>query len=276
LLTLTGHNKKQHVLHLAPKVCRDVSSKRQVTLQPPTMLDSGARIKLVLDFQRLQNVTKVAQLNGTSRETARHWYPGESKRACYWVQKGHRPRVKKVNNPMAVNVYAGITKLGITKLHFVAGTSKQQSHHRNLKGQPARNITKSEYKDVLEMTLLPWGDLNFRAKGCTKWIFQQDNDPTHRIAMATIQAWNKAHPGCEVSLLPAWPGNSPDLSPIENLWAWAQAKVDAAGCKSFEEFKNCVESTLETVPPKMLLALVNSMTTRLKMCIKNGGYKTGY
>lgn len=212
----------------------------------------------------------------TDRKKFYFKFPGEQKKACYWVEKGHRPRVKKVNNPMAVNVYAGITKFGITKLHFVAGTSKQQPQHKNLKGQPARNITKSEYKDVLEKTLLFWGDKKFRAKGCTRWIFQQDNDPTHRIAMATIQAWNKAHPGCEVSLLPAWPGNSPDLSPIENLWAWAQAKVDATGCKTFEEFKQCVESTLETVPPKMLQALVNNMKARLKICIENGGDKTGY
>jgi DDE superfamily endonuclease len=364
------------------------------------MLDSVARLKLVLDFERFQNVTKVANLNCTSRETVRHWvkvhretgdvvarpagrtpsltavakqqahamllsnkyvgtrhvaeelyaqghtsrvvdrttiaraaksyatttkgtpihvvrgepereltsatkakrvefakanrgtswatvmftdrkkfyfrYPGEQKKACYWVEKGSRPRVNKVNNPMAVNVYAGITKFGITKLHFVAGTSKQKSQHSNLKGQPARNITKSEYKEVLEKTLLPEGNKKFRNKGCTKWIFQQDNDPTHRVAMATIQAWNKAHSGCQVSLLHAWPGNSPDLNPIENLWAWAQAKVDAAGCKSFEEFKNCVKNTLKNVPPKMLHALVGSMKARLRVCIENGGDKTGY
>ena len=366
----------------------------------PAMLDPVARLKLVLDFERHQNVTKVATINGTSRETVRHWvkvyhdtgdvlarpsgrcpsltvaakqqahtmllsnkyagtrhvaeelyaqghtsrivdrttiaraaksyaiatngtpihvvrgeperqltaatkakrvefakankgtnwstvmftdrkkfyfkYPGEQKKACYWVQKGNKPRVNKVNNPMAVNVYAGITKFGITKLHFVAGTSKQQVKHKNLKGQPARNITKSEYKEVLMKTLLPEGSKKFKNQGCTRWIFQQDNDPTHKIAKDTIQAWNKAHPGCHVSLLPAWPGNSPDLNPIENLRAWAQAKVDVAGCKSLDEFKKCVENTLKNVPPKQLTALVNSMKSRLRLCIENGGDKTGY
>jgi hypothetical protein len=243
--------------------------------EPERELTAATKAKRV-EFATANKGTNWATVVFTDRKKFYFRCPGEQKKACYWVEKGNRPRGNKVNNPMAVNVYDGITKFGITKLHFVAGTSKQQSHHNNLKGQPARNITKSEYKEVLEKTLLLEGTKKFKNQGCTKWIFQQDNDPTHRVAMATIQAWNKAHPGCQVSLLHAWPGNSPDLNPIENLWAWAQTKVDAAGCKSFDELKICVANTLKNVPPKLLHALVSSMKARLRICIENGGDKTGY
>lgn len=63
---------------------------------------------------------------------------------------------------------------------------------------------------------------------------------------------------------------------IEGLWAWAQAKVDAQGCKTIEQFKMCVISTLKNVPDKMLQDLVGSMGKRVKACIKNIGGKTKY
>ena len=91
-------------------------------------------------------------------------YPGAQQRSTYWV-KGQKPRVNNVYNPMVVNVYAGITKFGVSKVYFVAGTSKLKSLHTTLKGQPARNITKSGYKEVLEATLLPEGCRLFRNVG---------------------------------------------------------------------------------------------------------------
>ncbi len=97
-------------------------------------------------------------------------YPGAQKRSTYWVEKGERPRVNKVNNPMVVNVCAGITKFGVSKVHFVAGTSKLKSLHTTLKGQPARNITKSGYKEVLEATMLPEGCRLFRDVGSSSWV----------------------------------------------------------------------------------------------------------
>jgi hypothetical protein len=61
------------------------------------------------------------------------------------------------------------------------------------------------------------------------------------------------------------------LNPIENLWAWAQAEVDAMGCKTFQEFKKCVVSTLKNVPRKLLRGLVGSMGKRMRACIDNEG-----
>ena len=79
-----------------------------------------------------------------------------------------------------------------------------------------------------------------------------------------------------MSLLSGWPGNSPDLNCIENLWAWAQAKVNSKGCKTIEEFKKCVMKTLQNVPRKLLEGLVGSMTKRMHACIENNGGKTKY
>lgn len=203
-------------------------------------------------------------------------YPGCPVKRYSWVRKGGKREAKKASRLVGVNVYAGITEFGITKVHCVAGTHNMKTTHTNLKGKGARSITKSEYKEVLLKTLLPEGRKLFRKKDITRWAFQQDNDPAHNEAATIIKAWNGQHNGSTVKLLEGWPGNSPDLNCIENLWAWAQAKVDAKGCKTIEEFKKCVIDTLENVPEKLLQDLVGSMGKRVKACIENNGGKTKY
>ena len=60
----------------------------------------------------------------TDRKKFLFGYPGTSVSQAKWVQKGQRHEAPTVNHPMTVNVYAGITMYGVTKLHMVAGTSK--------------------------------------------------------------------------------------------------------------------------------------------------------
>lgn len=243
--------------------------------EPERVLTATTKAKR-LEFAKANKGRNWGNILFTDRKKFLFKYPGAKKKASYWVEKGSRPGVHKVNNPNAVNVYAGITSSGITKLHFVAGTTGHKTTHTTLKGQPARNITKSGYKEVLEATLLPEGTKLFRNRGMSSWVLQQDNDPTHRGAGGVVQAWVHTNPGVHVQVLAGWPGNSPDLNPIENLWAWAQAEVDAAGCQNFAEFKQSVVETLQNVPQSMLARLVGSMKARIAACIAKGGDKTKY
>jgi transposase len=237
---------------------------------------SAATQKKRFQFAKQHKTTNWKTVMFTDRKKFLFKYPGCALRRYSWVRKGGRRQAKKASRLVGVNVYAGITKYGITKVHCVAGTHNMKSTHTNLKGQGARNITKSEYKDVLEKTLLPEGSRIFRNVGITQWVFQQDNDPSHSAATDIISAWNQSHTGGHVSLLQGWHGNSPDLNCIENLWAWAQAKVHAQGCRTIEEFKTCVIKTLQNVPKKLLEDLVGSMGKRMQACIENNGGKTKY
>ena len=243
---------------------------RAVRGQPEKELAPQMKSKRLLFCERNKS-TSWATTMFTDRKRFLFKYPGCPVRRYAWVRKGKKRVARKVSKAMSVNVYAGITKL-----HCVAGTSNMKSKHTNLKGQHARNIKNSEYKEVLEKALLPEGTKLFRNKGVNQWAFQQDNDPSHKAAASIIKAWNSKHHGVKVSLLVGWPGNSPDLNPIENLWAWARAEVDAMGCKTFQEFKKCVFSTLKNVPEKLLGSQLGSMGKRVRACIENEGDKTKY
>lgn len=204
-------------------------------------------------------------------------YPGTKVKHVQWNRKGDRPKAFTPNHPMVVNVYAGITKWGVGKVHFVTGTGKMKSTFLTKEGKAARNITGAEYKEVLTKTLLPEAKRMFSQQGLSSGVFQQDNDPTHKKAsLGALQEWNQQNPGQQLTLLHDWPPHSPDLNLIENVWAWAQRKVDAAGCSTFEEFKDCVVETLQNVPKTMLTNLYSSMSERIKKCIEAGGDRIKY
>lgn len=205
-------------------------------------------------------------------------FPGSRVFRVRWVLRSakHADGMFKPNNPMCYNVYAGITRFGVTKLHAVTGTSKLTTGYKNLRGQVAKNITKGEYRDVLNSTLLKEGRRIFSGQGMHGFVLQQDNDPCHTAAREVIQEWNSSAGGGVVQLLHDWPGNSPDLSPIENVWAWVDAEVASKGCTNFDQFCREVDRTFARIPKSMLENLFDSLPKRMQSCLDRAGHKTGF
>ena len=81
--------------------------------------------------------------------------------------------------------------------------------------------------------------------------------------------------GCSLRIL-VWPPNSPDLSPIENIWGIVDSRVRARGCSTFEEFKAAVLDELKSVSKSTLVKLSKSMKDRLEMVVKKGGDRISY
>ena len=228
-----------------------------------------------LAFAKAQKHTHWRSVVFSDRKKFLFWYPGSMVKHVVWCRKGTKPVAKVSSHPMALNIYAALTPKGLTAVHMVAGSSKHTTTHTTKKGKPARNITASEYQQVLTKTLLPEGSKLMGGAHGSAWTFQQDNDPTHRAAPQIVNAYNKAH-GTRVTVLPNWPPNSPDLNPIENVWAYVQRKVNARGCSTFEQFKEAVLEELAGVPQKHISRLYTSMPKRINSVINNKGDRTGY
>jgi hypothetical protein len=214
----------------------------------------------------------------TDRKKFHFRYPGSKVQPCQW-QRGpvssSSGGVNQPNHPQCLNLYCGMSKHGVTAVHTVAGSSKHKSSHTNKQGKPAKNITAGEYKEVLKDTLLPCGKKVFSQQGISTWTLQQDNDPTHKCAAAVIEQYNQDN-ASSVQLLQPWPPNSPDLNPIENLWAWVQQQVDQMGCNSFEEFKAAVLDTIAAVPKQHLVNLCDSIKKRLQAVVATEGDLSKY
>lgn len=178
------------------------------------------------------------------------------------------------NNPSVYNVY--VESSGATKLHPVTGTTGLRTEFRNLRGQAAKNIACAEYKSVLERTFIPEGRRIFSGQGLAVWTLQQDNDPAHSRAGDVLNAHRNDMRGSVVNLLSSWPGNSPDLSPIENVWAYVDAQENEQGCRTFQEYKAAVDFHFQSIPRDKCIHLFDSVPRRLQHCVELGGATTKY
>ncbi len=205
-------------------------------------------------------------------------YPGTSVRTSRWLRKSkkHEDGAFTAAHASVYNVYGGVTRYGTTKLHPVTGTTGAERKYTNLRGVESKNITQQEYRDVLKDTLLREGTRIFATQGMSCWTLQQDKDPTHARAADVVNEYNSKHSGTVVDLLRSWPGNSPDFSPIENVWGYVDSEVAKIGCKTFAEFKCAVDVTFKNVSKQMCAKMFQSVPERMQRCIDLDGARTGY
>jgi hypothetical protein len=104
--------------------------------------------------------------------------------------------------------------------------------------------------------------------GCD-FVFQQDNASPHRADL-TKNTFREREIACL-----HWPSLSPDLNPVENLWAEIVRKVycDGKYYNSDEELWKGILSAVQTIPPSTCAGLISSMKGRLiKVLDYQGGY----
>ncbi|GBC22304.1 IS630 family transposase [Rhizophagus irregularis DAOM 181602=DAOM 197198] len=104
------------------------------------------------------------------------------------------------------------------------------------------------------------------------YLFQQDNAPIHTSA--------RTREFCEemgINLL-SWPGQSPDLNPIEHLWDELERRIRAKQNhpKNLGELEELLQECWSEISCEVYQKLVESMNRRIEAVIKARGYPTRY
>ena len=76
-----------------------------------------------------------------------------------------------------------------------------------------------------------------------------------------------------------WPGNSPDLNPIENCWDWMKKQLrNEQNITTIAELEEAITRlwTVRMADSDYLRSLVESMPRRLAEVIERGGNPTKY
>lgn len=102
------------------------------------------------------------------------------------------------------------------------------------------------------------------------WQWQQDGSGVHRASTVTIFIAQNMPQKMD------WPPYSPDLSPIENIWAWLKSQVAKDVPKNVESLKKSIKRHWESMDVEFLAPYFDSMPNRMDMVIKNKGFKIKY
>jgi len=168
-----------------------------------------------------------------------------------------RPRRAVVKHPLKVHAWGAFCARGVVGFHCFI-----------------ENMNGELYRDILTKNLFTSAT---RILG-RRWSFQQDNDPKHRAKLTTILLQEK----CPRVL--DWPSYSPDLNPIENLWAIMKKRVEKKVNErlvqkksvGLDDFLSIIRSEWENLNPDLLSNLCAGMKKRLEDVIEKNGQIIGH
>jgi hypothetical protein len=131
----------------------------------------------------------------------------------------------------------------------------------------AGSMNSSRYVDVLENDLLPQTHIWFGVGAEEHFIFQQDNAPCH--SSGETRAFFHEN---NIRVLD-WPPYSPDMNPIENLWAVLKAGIR---CRSYNSKVDLLAEIrrlwfYDAQISNCCANLSDSMPRRLRECIRKRG-----
>ncbi|GFX12869.1 transposable element Tcb1 transposase [Trichonephila clavipes] len=152
-----------------------------------------------------------------------------------------------VKYPTKVMVWGCMSSHGVGRLYIASGKVKAM-----------------DYIEIPQNKLLPTARNQ-------SWIFQDDNAPCH--CAKVVPKWLNDHTGNRIN----WPGQSPDLNPIDSLWFKigyeTSKKKPSNKCELIEAL---IFSFNHIVTKDLLLKLVHSMPKRCRAVIKANGWPIKY
>ena len=161
--------------------------------------------------------------------------PANTRYSCRYTE----PTMK---HPGKVMIWGCFSAAGRSSIHFVPKNE---------------TINAQRYIRILESKLLPFLSIHGTA------TFQQDSAPCHTAK--SVKSWLQKK---KIKLLD-WPGNSPDLNPIENLWELLKRRVVRRVPKNMQDLTFWIKYTwCREITPDLCRKLEHSMPQRIAQVLK--------
>ena len=254
LAELLGKNRKRISRWTAQRYLKKMDVRYRIAARKPLLTKRHRKLRLAWARQHQTWTEEDWMKILFSDETSIEIMENSRRRACYRTpQQKHHPRFisATVKHPARIMVWGCLGNERVGPLHLVTGTIDNHAYIRIL-----RKCLPAARHDV-------FNDEDF--------VFQQDNAPCH--VSGTTKRWFARH---EIETM-EWPPQSPDMNPIENLWAILKRRVHAQGpFQNTEALCEAVKNCWGAIPEETLLSLVRSMPDRVKEVIKNRGGQTGF
>jgi len=164
-----------------------------------------------------------------------------------WVHKNLGIQFRKVKHPTKVHVYGCFSNSGFGKLICFT-----------------KNLNAPRLIMLYEKGLLPSTTTLF-GPDKTDWILQEDNYPKHQSKLA--KKWRHDNGIDRMD----WPAASPDLNPIENVWAILKLNVRKPRPSSPKQLIRYIREEWKGLTPEYAQVLVSSMPRRIKAVIPAKG-----
>ena len=158
-----------------------------------------------------------------------------------WVMPGEKPEPRGRDRwAPKVHVWAMIG-VGIKKLVVLPRTTVTADVYRDKCLKPSLSLMRSR-------------------------MFMQDGAKAHTSRL--VEAYLKQR---NVEVMPDWPPRSPDLNPLENLWAILARKVNDCGPTDVKELTTYIQKVWKEFSQDEVNKLVCTFSSRVKRCITNKG-----
>ena len=179
------------------------------------------------------------------------WFYKDSLNSNVWKLSGYYyPQIYKTihQKPLKVLIWGGIGYNYKTKLIFINETINSETYIEDI---------------ILSSDFAREAYLHF---GENQWVFQQDNAPPH-VSSYTIDWLDSLN----IPFIENWPPVSPDLSPIETIWAIMSIRVEKLKPKNLIDLKNCIEQVWSNLSFETINKLIDEFPLKLNHCIQHQG-----
>ena len=155
-----------------------------------------------------------------------------------------------VKHPDSLMIWGSFTGFGKSKLHVYHNKEK---------------VNQYNYLELL-CDILPDAFEDTNAA-----VFMQDGATPHTAK--SVLGWLD---DCGIEYIRDWPGNSPDINPIENLWEIIKKDLQGKDVSSVPKLEKEIRASWDRIPADMLRSLALSLPRRLEQVIKRKGCPTKY